>query len=189
MTKLILASSSIYRQEIFRKYYPEFKCISPDIDETPMLNEKPISLAKRLSSKKAEKISMNFPDHFVVGSDQVASFDGQILGKPGSYNNALSNFKMFRGKSVFFYAGVSIRNKSLGINRNGLETTEIRFKDYSDEEMINYLDSLDTFNTTAGVKSESILFTPLVDEIISNDEYAIIGLPINWILSQLTEFN
>jgi len=159
VTKLILASSSIYRQEIFRKYYSEFKCISPDIDETPMLNEKPISLAKRLSNKKAEKISLEFPDHFVIGSDQVASFDEQILGKPGSYNNALSNFKMFRGKSVFFYAGVSIRNESLGINRNGLETTEIRFKDYSDEEMINYLDSLDTFNTTAGVKRVHSFYT------------------------------
>ena len=55
--------------------------------------------------------------------------------------------------------------------------------------MNNYLDSLDTFNTTAGVKSESNLFKPLVDEIISNDEYAIIGLPINWILDQLAEFD
>ena len=55
--------------------------------------------------------------------------------------------------------------------------------------MNNYLDSLDTFNTTAGVKSESNLFKPLVDEIISNDENAIIGLPMNWILDQLSEFN
>ena len=189
MTKLILASSSIYRQQILRKHYSEFKCISPDIDETPCINEKPINLAERLSSTKAEKIAMKFTDHFVIGSDQVASFDEQILGKPGSYDNALNNFKMFRGKSVFFYAGVSLRNESLGINRNGLETTEIRFKDYSDEDMNNYLDSLDTFNTTAGVKSESDLFKPLVDEIISNDEYAIIGLPINWILDQLAEFD
>ena len=54
--------------------------------------------------------------------------------------------------------------------------------------MINYLDSLDTFNTTAGVKSESALFSPLVDQIISNDKYAIIGLPMNWIVDQLSEF-
>ena len=55
--------------------------------------------------------------------------------------------------------------------------------------MTNYLDSLDTFNTTAGVKSESMLFLPLVDEIIADDEYAIMGLPINWILDQLSEFS
>ena len=95
---------------------------------------------------------------------------------------------MFRGKASSFMQ-VSHRNESLEINRNGLETTEIRFKDYSDEDMNNYLDSLDTYNTTAGVKSESDLFKPLVDEIISNDEYAIIGLPINWILDQLAEFD
>ena len=95
MTKLILASSSIYRQQILRKHYSEFKCIDPDIDETPCLNEKPINLAERLSSTKAEKIAMKFTDHFVIGSDQVASFDEQILGKPGSYDNALNNFKIF----------------------------------------------------------------------------------------------
>ena len=55
--------------------------------------------------------------------------------------------------------------------------------------MTNYLDSLDTFNTTAGVKSESMLFLPLVDEIIADDKYAIMGLPINWILDQLSEFS
>ena len=82
-----------------------------------------------------------------------------------------------------------IRDRSLGIEKEGLETTEIKFKDYSDEDMTNYLDSLDTFNTTAGVKSESMLFLPLVDEIIADDEYAIMGLPINWILDQLSEFS
>tara|TARA_Y100000996_G_scaffold409125_1_gene389280 strand:+ start:505 stop:1074 length:570 start_codon:yes stop_codon:yes gene_type:complete len=187
--KLILASSSIYRREILSRHYSNYKCISPDIDETPLKNENPISLAKRLSNSKAERISKEFPDHFVIGSDQVASFEGNILGKPGSYKKALDNFKLFRGKSVFFHAGGSIRNESLAIEKEGLETTEIKFKDYSDQDMISYLDSLDTFNTTAGVKSESMLFSTLVDEIIADDEYAIMGIPINWILDQLSEFS
>jgi predicted house-cleaning NTP pyrophosphatase (Maf/HAM1 superfamily) len=83
--------------------------------------------------------------------------------------------------------GVSIRNKSLDLERQWLETTEIRFNNYSDEDMVSYVNSLDTFNTTAGVKSESDLFPPLVQEIIADDEYAIIGLPIKWILDQLNE--
>ena len=189
MNKLILASSSIYRQEILRKYYSDFQSISPEIDEMPLQNEKPIDLAMRLADRKAEKISNNFPNHYVIGSDQVASFNEQILGKPGTYENALDNFKSFRGKSVYFHVGVSIRNKTLAINRQGLETTEIRFRNYSDEDMISYINNLDTFNTTAGVKSESDLFPPLVEEIIANDEYAIIGLPIKWIMDQLNELS
>jgi len=55
--------------------------------------------------------------------------------------------------------------------------------------MISYINNLDTFNTTAGVKSESDLFPPLVEEIIANDEYAIIGLPIKWIMDQLNELS
>lgn len=187
MNKLILASSSIYRQEILRKYYTDFQSISPDIDETPLQNENPVSLAMRLADTKAEKISNNFPDHYVIGSDQVASFNEQILGKPRTYENALDNFKSFRGKCVYFHVGASIRNKSLDLERQWLETTEIRFNDYSDEDMVSYVNSLDTFNTTAGVKSESDLFPPLVKEIIADDEYAIIGLPIKWILDQLNE--
>tara|TARA_B100001964_G_scaffold7825_2_gene8447 strand:+ start:19088 stop:19657 length:570 start_codon:yes stop_codon:yes gene_type:complete len=187
MNNLILASSSIYRQEILIKHYPNFRCISPDIDETPQDDEKPISLAKRLADTKAKKISKDFPDHYVIGSDQVASFDERILGKPGNYKNALANFRSFKGKSVYFHAGVSIRNESLGVARTGLETTEIRFRNYSDETMITYLNSLDTFSTTAGVKSESDQFPALVEEIIADDECAIIGLPIKWILDQLSE--
>jgi len=53
--------------------------------------------------------------------------------------------------------------------------------------MITYLNSLDTFSTTAGVKSESDQFPALVEEIIADDECAIIGLPIKWILDQLSE--
>ena len=189
MNKLILASSSIYRQEILRKYYSDFQSISPEIDETPRQNEKPIDLAMRLADRKAEKISNNFPNYYVIGSDQVASFNEQVLGKPRTYENALDNFKSFRGKSVYFHVGVSIRNKTLAINRQGLETTEIRFRNYSDEDMISYINNLDTFNTTAGVKSESDLFPPLVEEIIANDEYAIIGLPIKWIMDQLNELS
>ena len=89
MNKLILASSSIYRQEILRKYYSDFQSISPEIDEMPLQNEKPIDLAMRLADRKAEKISNNFPNHYVIGSDQVASFNEQVLGKPRTYENAL----------------------------------------------------------------------------------------------------
>ena len=189
MKRIILASSSIYRQEVLKIYCPDFLSISPDIDETPNDDEKPMNLALRLSLSKAKKISEEYPDHFIIGSDQVGSFEGKILGKPGNYANALDNFKSFYGKSVYFHAGVSFINKSLKIERSKIETTEIQFKKFSDLDMKQYLDNLDTFNTTAGVKSESIDFLPLVKKIIARDRQAILGLPINWVVDQLTEFN
>ena len=51
--------------------------------------------------------------------------------------------------------------------------------------LIEYLDSEEKLNTTAGVKMESKLFQKLVDEIETEDPEAIIGLPIQWLLKRL----
>ena len=79
---VILASSSVWRQQLLRQIGPRFEAISPDVDETAQADEASDALACRLAQAKAEKIAADWPHAIVIGSDQVADVEGRILGKP-----------------------------------------------------------------------------------------------------------
>ncbi len=184
--QIILGSSSIYRAELLKKYIPNFKTQSPNIDESPREKESAKDLSLRLALSKARKISLSEPDALVIGSDQVASFDGNILGKPKSYEDAYKTIMAFSNGEVFFYTGVAIIHKNKNLEESYIDVTRVIFKEFDDEMLTEYLDSEDSLNTTAGVKMESNLFQKLVAQIETEDPEAIIGLPIQWLLKKLT---
>ena len=85
---LILASSSAYRRQLMERLMQPFQCVPPDTDETPLADEIPEALVLRLSVEKAEAVASLNPESLVIGSDQVASIDDRILGKPGNHESA-----------------------------------------------------------------------------------------------------
>ena len=184
--QIILGSSSIYRAGLLKKYIPNFETQSPNIDESPREKESAKDLSLRLALSKARKISLSEPDALVIGSDQVASFDGNILGKPKSYEDAYKTIMAFSNGEVFFYTGVAIIHKNKNLEESYIDVTRVIFKDFDDEMLREYLDSEESLNTTAGVKMESNLFQKLVAQIETEDPEAIIGLPIQWLLKKLT---
>ena len=184
--QIILGSSSIYRAGLLKKYIPNFETQSPNIDESPREKESAKDLSLRLALSKARKISLSEPDALVIGSDQVASFNGNILGKPKSYEDAYKTIMAFSNGEVLFYTGVAIIHKNKDLEESYIDVTRVIFKDFDDEMLREYLDSEERLNTTAGVKMESNLFQKLVAQIETEDPEAIIGLPIQWLLKKLT---
>jgi len=182
---IILASSSIYRSRLLKKYIKHFSIRTPDIDETPRKKESAKDLSLRLALSKAKKISINEPDSFVIGSDQVASFKGTILGKPVNYEDAFNTIKQFSKEDVIFFTGIALINKNKRLKCCHIDITTISFRDFNDEMLKNYLNSEENLNTTAGVKIESKLFRKLIHEVRTKDKEAIIGLPIQWLLETL----
>ena len=182
---IILASSSIYRSRLLKKYIKNFSTRTPDIDETPRKKESAKELSLRLALSKAKKISNSEPDSFIIGSDQVASFKGTILGKPMNYEDAFNSIKKFSKEDVIFFTGIALINKNENLQYHHIDITTISFKDFNDQMLKNYLDSEENLNTTAGVKMESRLFRKLIYKVQTEDEEAIIGLPIQWLLNTL----
>ena len=182
---IILASSSIYRSRLLKKYIKNFSIRTPDIDETPRKKESAKDLSLRLALSKAKKISNSEPDSFIIGSDQVASFKGTILGKPMNYEDAFNTIKKFSKEDVIFFTGIALINKNENLQYHHIDITTISFKDFNDQMLKNYLDSEENLNTTAGVKMESSLFRKLIYKVQTEDEEAIIGLPIQWLLNTL----
>ena len=182
---IILASSSIYRSRLLKKYIKNFSTRIPDVDETPRKKESAKDLSLRLALSKAKKISNSEPDSFIIGSDQVASFRGTILGKPMNYEDAFNTIKKFSKEDVIFFTGIALINKNENLQYHHIDITTISFKDFNDQMLKNYLDSEENLNTTAGVKMESRLFRKLIYKVQTEDEEAIIGLPIQWLLNTL----
>ena len=182
---IILASSSMYRAGLLKRYIPSFQRQSPNIDETPRKNESAKDLSLRLALSKAKKISRNEANSLVIGSDQVASFRDNILGKVESYKDAFTTLKSFSKEEVVFFTGVAIIHENKDLEKTHIDVTRVKFNDFNDQMLIEYLDSEEKFNTTAGVKMESTQFKKLVNEVSTEDPEAIIGLPIQWLLRQL----
>ena len=184
--QIILASSSIYRSRLLKKYIKNFSTCAPDIDETPRKRESAKDLSLRLALSKAKKISMREPDSLIIGSDQVASFKENILGKPANYEDAFNTIKKFSKEDVIFFTGIALINKNENLQYSHIDITTISFRDFNNQMLKDYLDSEDNLNTTAGVKMESRLFRKLIYKIKTEDEEAIIGLPIQWLLNKLS---
>ena len=183
--KIILGSSSIYRKRLLSKHISNFESISPEIDESAYVNESPQNLSMRLAITKARKIAKIRPKDIVIGSDQVVSFEKINIGKQADYESAYKTLISFSGKNIDFYTSAVIIIKKKKIELRHLDKTTIKFKKFRKKELEKYLESQDLFDSTAAVKYESKEFQLLVDRIITEDEKAIIGLPMVWLLQQL----
>lgn len=174
---VILASSSVWRQQLLRQIGLAFEAISPDIDETAGNGESGDALARRLAQAKAEKIAADRPDAIVIGSDQVADVEGRILGKPGTPARAREQLKLQSGKTVHFHTALCVCAPAFAEPRLHLETVVTRFRDLSDDEIARYVEAEDVTATAGSLKSEGLGIT-LVSAIESHDPSALIGLPL-----------
>ena len=183
--KIILGSSSIYRAKLLSRYVSNFESIAPEIDESQYINESPQDLSMRLAKTKARKIADIRPRDIVIGSDQVVSFKNTSIGKQENYEAAYQTLIKFSGKNICFYTSAVILIKEKNVELTHLDKTIIKFKPFKKQELEIYLKRQDIFDSTAAVKYESKQFQQLVNQIITEDEEAIIGLPMIWVLEKL----
>src|SRR5215468_7632713 len=81
-SRLILASASPYRRQLLERLGLTFASLAPQVDESPLPRERPAETAVRLAEAKARAVGSSHPDALVIGSDQIAEFDGSAIGKP-----------------------------------------------------------------------------------------------------------
>jgi septum formation protein len=175
--RLILASSSKYRKMLLRRFNIPFECLSPDIDESMRVSESPIELARRLATEKAEAISSKMPQAIVIGSDQLAVFNGQIIGKPGNHQLALAQLLSFSGQVVEFLTAVSVQCLESGFRELHVDSTRVNFRHLHSDEIERYLLAESPFDCAGAFKAEALGIT-LFDSIVSEDPTALIGLPL-----------
>ena len=177
MESIILASSSKYRKALLERIIPSFECISPEIDETPQKDESAESLTKRLSIEKAKVVSISHLNSWVIGSDQVAVYNNQLLGKPGSHKKAREQLSQFSNNSVEFLTGIALVNQAKQQVYYDCDLTIVEFKALSEKMIESYLSLDKPYDCAGSFKVES--FGPvLFDKVTSHDPTALQGLPL-----------
>lgn len=186
--KIILASSSPYRQALLDKLQLNYTAIPPDIDENAQIDEKPSQLAIRLATEKAHALSKQFPNHLIIGSDQVAILGRNQLKKPENRQNTIAQLTAASGRQVSFYTAVCVFNSFTGQYFNDLDICIVTFKHLSKQQIESYVDLDQPFNCAGGFKSEG-LGIALFEKIEGEDPNALIGLPLIKLISLLEKFN
>jgi septum formation protein len=175
--RLILASSSAYRKELLSRLQLPFGVAVPDIDESPLTGETPSATALRLAREKAAAVAATHPGCLVIGSDQVATLDGEQIGKPGNHAAALAQLQKMRGHEVIFHTALCLWDGRNGQAHIEDIQTVVKFRDLPDHELDAYLRIEQPYDCAGSAKNEA-LGIAILERIDSSDPTALTGLPL-----------
>ena len=175
--ELILGSSSPYRRELLERLRLPFTVVSPKIDETPKAGETPPETALRLALEKARHIAQSHPNALIIGADQVATVNGEQVGKAGGFDKALTQLQMMRGKTALFHSALCLydaRNDTYQLENIITQTT---FRDLPDDDLAAYLRIEQPYDCAGSAKVEALGIT-ILEKVESDDPTALVGLPL-----------
>ncbi|CAI0719757.1 Septum formation protein Maf [Serratia quinivorans] len=184
MQRLLLASTSTYRKMLLEKLHLPFICDAPQVDEAPLAGESAEALVLRLATAKAQALAAAYPDHLIIGSDQVCVIDGKITGKPHIEENARAQLRQASGQRVTFYTGLALYNSHSRHLQVLCEPFHVHFRTLSDAEIAAYIRLEQPLNCAGSFKSEG-LGIALFDKLEGRDPNALIGLPLIALLEML----
>ena len=175
--RLVLASTSPFRRELLARLGMPFEVAAPHVDESRRPGESPETLVLRLSEEKARAVSRQFTDALVIGSDQVAVVDDEVLGKPGTRERAIGQLLRATGRRVSFLTGLSLLDAPSGRAHTVCEPFHVHFRRLDAEQIARYVDREQPFGCAGSFKSEGYGIT-LFERLEGDDPSALIGLPL-----------
>ena len=183
---LVLASTSPFRKALLQRLGLHFETCSPDVDETRLEGESAESLVQRLSEAKARAVAISHPDALIIGSDQVAVCEGDVLGKPGDHDNACRQLARLAGHRVTFLTGLCLYNAATQVSRVDLIPYHVTFRQLTAQQIDRYLRAEQPYNCAGSFKSEALGIS-LFESMEGEDPNALIGLPLIRLVSWLNE--
>ena len=181
--RIVLASKSGVRKEILNKNKIDCDVEPSNVDEdevkAAMLNENatPTLISKNLAELKANKVSNKNPDRIVLGADSVIDFEGELISKPKSRQEALEILMRLNGKKHQLISSVCI-SKNGAMIWNYTDTSSLTMEELNLDQIRSYLKKVDdkklyaygVYQIESGGKD---LFLK-----IDGEEDSIMGLPI-----------
>ena len=187
---LILASGSQSRKQMLEEAGICFEVIKTDTDEDALKKEMhglPFEQQViNLASAKAINVSIDNPNHVVIGGDQMCVCDSQVFDKPGSVKKAVENLKLLSGTVHFQHSGVCLFKNGKSLWEYS-EVVTMKMHNLSEEEIINYVELENPINAAGAYKFESLgcnLFSS-----VDGSSYTVRGMPLLPLLNALREMN
>ena len=177
MQPIVLASESPYRRELLARLGVSFECASPHLDEdsTKKQISDSLALAKTLARLKAQKILANFPNHLVIGADQVLDLEGVIFSKPGTLKRAAEQLEALSGKTHKLITAVCLASSEKLIEFENV--AKLTMYALTPREIQDYVETDKPLNCAGSYKIESVGIR-LFKKIETDDFTSIVGLPL-----------
>ena len=190
--KIILASKSGVRKQILDKYNVDCEVVVSNVDEdevkAALLDEgaNPLTISKNLAEIKSIKVSNKNPDKLVLGADSVISLNDKIINKPKSREDALSILKKLNNSKHYLISSCCI-SKNGAMIWNHSDTSELKMKNLSEEQLLRYLKKIKTETLLAyGVYQIEAGGLELF-EYVKGDKNSIMGLPVKEISNYIKQ--
>ena len=175
--RIVLGSTSPFRKTLLERLQIDFVCDSPDIDETPLINEPVEEMVVRLAIAKAQAIANNYDNALIIGSDQSAVLSAKMLSKPGNFDNAFKQLSRASGQTITFHTGLCLLNSRTGNIQSACIPYTVVFKNLTANTIENYLHKEQPYNCAGSFKSEG-LGIALFERFEGEDPNALVGLPL-----------
>lgn len=184
--KLILASTSKYRRELLARLGLPFHGFAPGVDEEAFKESgaTPASIAAVLARLKAESLSGFDPDAVIIGCDQVAELDGEVIGKPNSVAAAIAQLERLAGREHRLFTGVAVWHRYHC--QLHVDTTSLVMRRLARDEIERYVAHDRPLDCAGAYKIESLGIS-LFESIESSDQTAIVGLPLMAVSTMLRQ--
>ena len=180
---LVLASTSPFRKELLQRLGIPFETAAPDVDESPLADETPAALVRRLSEAKARAIG-KLRQGLIIGSDQVATTGNDILGKPGTHPRTIEQLQYLSGRLVTFHTGLCLLNSATNEAQVEVIPFKVQFRQLDEGQIERYLQADQPYNCAGSFKSEGLGIT-LFERMDGDDPSALVGLPLIRLTSML----
>lgn len=183
--KLLLASSSPYRQQLLKRLRIPFGTASPNVDESMLANETPEAYVKRLAISKAQALRTDWSEHWIIGSDQCCVIDEKIVGKPHTIEKAVKQLQSCSGQKVTFYTGLCLAAPD-GSLQALVEPFTVHFRELTLVEIERYVALEQPLDCAGSFKVEGLGIN-LFSSLDGRDPNSLIGLPLIALLEMLRQ--
>lgn len=179
--KIILASSSPRRKELFEKYQLDYLIDYVDTDEKLDSQLNLCQQIEQIALNKARPLKEKYPDQMIIAVDTMVTIDQQMLGKPKDRDDARNMLKKLSGKRQLVISAVCIIDHGQEITFN--DGTIVVFKELSDQEIEEYLDTNEWINKAGAyaIQGKGKAFV----EKIYGDKETVIGMPMRLIMNYI----
>jgi septum formation protein len=177
---LVLASTSVRRQQILTAAGIPFEIRAPNIPEQRAPNESPDSYVRRLAEQKAFAVPMH-PGETILAGDTVVVIDQHILEKPIDHSDALRMLRLLSGRDHHVITGICIRRNSQKIVDSA--STRVHFVQLTEEEIAAYVATGEPMDK-AGAYAIQGIASRCIDRV-EGDYLNVVGLPMSLVYRHL----
>lgn len=188
MEPIILASSSLRRQDIFKQLSLPFSIMPSPLDETLISGLSPKDQTIQLAMQKVEYVKNTIKDRalpWVFGADTLVYVDDEPLGKAQDRKDAERMIRLLAGRTHYVTTGMALYSEKTGLITTAHNTSSVTFAPINDYELGKYLD-LSEWQGVAGAYRIQGTASIFIKECTGSYS-SIVGLPIRDFYVMLSE--